>query len=202
MISTHERLRREAARLFARRGYGGTSMSEIAGRVGVRKASLYNYYASKADLLLDLLERSLEDWEQACRSSLESEGSLEERLARSLAAAVRFTLTHPQAVGVIRLAAGQIPGELRQRVRAVLSEHEAAWRELLHARFQEAVRVGELDGDPAELGLFWSVFVDGILVNQVFATSRTKPTLVKLQPLWELFWRGLSGRMPDTELEV
>jgi AcrR family transcriptional regulator len=202
MISTHERLRREAAELFARRGYGGTSMSEIADRVGVRKASLYNYYASKADLLLDLLEQSLDDWERTCRASLESAGCLEERLARSLTAAVRFTLTQPQAVGVIRLATGQIPGELRQRVSVVLAEHEAAWRELLHARFREAVEVEELDGDPVELELFWSVFVDGILVNQVFVTARAESTLAKLQPLWRLFWRGLSGRLPDTELEV
>ena len=38
-MTTHDRLRREAAGLFSKRGYGGTSMSDIARRVGVRKAS-------------------------------------------------------------------------------------------------------------------------------------------------------------------
>jgi AcrR family transcriptional regulator len=38
--TTHERLLQEAADLFARRGYSGTSMSDIAREVGVRKASL------------------------------------------------------------------------------------------------------------------------------------------------------------------
>lgn len=201
--STHDRLRREAAALFARRGYSGTSMSDIARRVGVRKASLYNYYPSKADLLLALLESSLEAWERACRQALQREGAVEERLASYLAAAVNFARRNPQALGIIRLAAGQIPGELRRRVRALLARHEADWRELLTKLFAEAVERGEVrPADPYELGLFWSAFVDGILINQVFVTAKAERMIANLQPLWQLFWRGLSGYEATTELEA
>ena len=42
---------REAAHLFRERGYGGTSMRELAARVGVEAASMYNHIRSKDDLL-------------------------------------------------------------------------------------------------------------------------------------------------------
>jgi AcrR family transcriptional regulator len=202
-MTTHDKLRREASALFARRGYGGTSMSEIAERVGVRKASLYNYYASKADLLLDLLEKSLEQWEEACRASLAGETTVEERLAAYLGSAVRFGRSNPQAIGIIRLAAGQIPGDLRRRVQTLLANHDAEWREVLTRLFEEAIEKGEVTpADPYELSLFWSAFVDGVLINQVFATAKADTMVAKLQPLWVFFWRGVSGRMPATELQV
>jgi TetR/AcrR family transcriptional regulator len=59
-----ERLLREAARLFAERGFNQTDMAELAHRAGVAKGSIYNYFDSKEDLYIyvcrDGIERSRE----------------------------------------------------------------------------------------------------------------------------------------------
>jgi len=47
-------LTREAARLFAEKGYHGTSIGDLADALGVQKASLYHHIDSKADLLWDV----------------------------------------------------------------------------------------------------------------------------------------------------
>jgi AcrR family transcriptional regulator len=47
-------LTREAARLFAEKGYHGTSIGDLAEAMGVQKASLYHHIESKADLLWDV----------------------------------------------------------------------------------------------------------------------------------------------------
>jgi len=47
-------LTREAARLFAEKGYHGTSIGDLADALGVQKASLYHHIESKADLLWDV----------------------------------------------------------------------------------------------------------------------------------------------------
>jgi AcrR family transcriptional regulator len=197
------RVRRVATDLFARRGYGGTSMSEIAHRVGIRKASIYNYYDSKADLMVELLEDSLVAWQVACRIEFSTEVTVEEKLSSYLKAALQFTRDNPQAVGIIRLAAGQIPGELRQRVKQTIDRHDADWQQALNALFQTAIERGEIeDTDLADLGLFWSVFVHGLLINQIFAIEQGDAVMSRLEPLWRFFWRGLSGREPTTELHL
>src|SRR3954469_20444209 len=51
MSSRKRELTREAARLFAEKGYHGTSIGDLAGAMGVQKGSLYAHIDSKADLL-------------------------------------------------------------------------------------------------------------------------------------------------------
>ena len=49
--TTEQRLLHEAARLFRKRGFDGTSTRELAAAVGLRSASLYYYMDTKEDLL-------------------------------------------------------------------------------------------------------------------------------------------------------
>src|SRR5581483_3023420 len=51
MSQRREELTRIAARLFAERGYQGTSLADLADELGVQKPSLYHHIASKEDLL-------------------------------------------------------------------------------------------------------------------------------------------------------
>jgi AcrR family transcriptional regulator len=53
-MSTRARLSVEAARLFAERGYHGTSVNDLAVALGIQKSSLYSYISSKEDLLADI----------------------------------------------------------------------------------------------------------------------------------------------------
>lgn len=53
-MSTRDRLSVEAARLFAERGYHGTSVNDLAVALGIHKSSLYAYISGKEDLLADI----------------------------------------------------------------------------------------------------------------------------------------------------
>ena len=54
---TKERIMETALELFAQNGYLGTSMSDIAGRLGITKAALYKHYASKQEILDRIVDR-------------------------------------------------------------------------------------------------------------------------------------------------
>lgn len=47
----------EAVSLFAARGYGGSSMRELARRCGTTASNVYNYFPSKRDLLEEIFRR-------------------------------------------------------------------------------------------------------------------------------------------------
>ena len=54
---TKERILETALELFARNGYPGTSMSDIAERLGITKAALYKHYDGKRAILEQIIRR-------------------------------------------------------------------------------------------------------------------------------------------------
>ena len=54
MANRRNELLRQAARLFAEKGYHGTSTGDLAQAMGVQKGSLYAHIESKADLLWEV----------------------------------------------------------------------------------------------------------------------------------------------------
>ena len=50
----------QAAALFARRGYPGTSMNQVAEACGLSKATLYHYYRDKYALLVSIAEEHVD----------------------------------------------------------------------------------------------------------------------------------------------
>ena len=69
--NTREQIRTVALEMFAERGYDGTSLREIAERLGVTKAAVYYHFKTKEDILASLLEDflvqldELMDWAEA-----------------------------------------------------------------------------------------------------------------------------------------
>ena len=66
-MSTHAatELTREAARLFAEKGYHGTSIGDLAEAMGVQKGSLYAHIDSKQDLLYEAMREGAEAFHAA-----------------------------------------------------------------------------------------------------------------------------------------
>lgn len=59
--NTRNKILNSARDIFARKGYDGTSVDEIASGASVSKALLYYYYDSKETILLELMKRSIEN---------------------------------------------------------------------------------------------------------------------------------------------
>ncbi|MGP2441244.1 TetR/AcrR family transcriptional regulator [Streptomyces sp. JW3] len=63
-----------AMEAFGEHGYHGTSVRDIAGRVGVTVPALYYHYENKQALLATLLETSIKDVLDRCRAAAEEAG--------------------------------------------------------------------------------------------------------------------------------
>ena len=78
---TKERIMETALKLFAEKGYLGTSMNDIAKQLGFTKAALYKHYTSKQEILNRIVERMNEmDHERAKQFEM-PEGNLAEIVA-------------------------------------------------------------------------------------------------------------------------
>ena len=56
---TKQEILKTALKLFSAKGYESTSVAEIADAVGIRKASLYSHFTSKKEILDELVQEGL-----------------------------------------------------------------------------------------------------------------------------------------------
>lgn len=76
--NTKEKILEEALKLFARSGYMGTSMNDIASQLGVTKAALYKHYSSKQEILDSIVERMNQMDRERSEEYKMPEGEMEE----------------------------------------------------------------------------------------------------------------------------
>ena len=61
--NTKEEILLESLKLFARDGYEGVTVRNIAEKLGIRQSSLYKHYKSKQDIFISILKRMNEEFQ-------------------------------------------------------------------------------------------------------------------------------------------
>jgi len=83
-----ERILEEAVKLFYERGFSGTTLDDIAGKLGVTKPFIYTHFRSKVELLEAICRPTIEMSLAAISHAAEQRGSASERLFNGV---VEFT---------------------------------------------------------------------------------------------------------------
>src|SRR5487761_461751 len=77
-IDTRDRGLAVAVPLFADRGYRGTSLRDIARRIGIKAPSLLHHFPSKEQLYIAVLDRIFEGMEESAQNVLSGRGGYQE----------------------------------------------------------------------------------------------------------------------------
>jgi TetR/AcrR family transcriptional regulator len=99
--SSRDKILDVAEARFARSGFGGVGMREVAEEVGLGKSSLFHHFASKDALYFEVIGRTLERIAQGVEPVLESGGAATERLARTSDAMVDALAEHPTSAPLL-----------------------------------------------------------------------------------------------------
>jgi TetR/AcrR family transcriptional regulator len=98
---TRGRALQVAQALFAERGYGGTSLRDIAKRIGIKAPSLLHHFPSKQQLYLAVLDKMFESLEDAANAIAWGRGSRQERMRQAVADAIDFIASHSDFVRIM-----------------------------------------------------------------------------------------------------
>jgi AcrR family transcriptional regulator len=130
-MTTGEAIREAALRLFAARGYEATTMADIGAAVGIRGPSLYKHVASKQDLLVELMTRTMDTLIARHREAVAGSADPVERLRRAVDAHVRFHARHRLEAFVGASELRSLTEPHRTTVLAQRAEYERSFRTLI-----------------------------------------------------------------------
>jgi AcrR family transcriptional regulator len=120
-----------AGRLFAERGYHGTSMRDLGRELGLLGSSLYAHVESKQDLLVEVVEEGARLFEESAASALAEPGPASDRLRALIAGHIDVVLDNPDVVRTFLNEARMLDEDHRSRVIAARDRYEESFREVI-----------------------------------------------------------------------
>jgi AcrR family transcriptional regulator len=160
-----EEVRDAALTLFARDGYAGTNMTDIARAVNLEAPSLYNHIASKGDLLREICVHALDGLLALQQVALEQADPVS-RLRAMTESHVSFSATHPREIIITSREFIHLSGPARQEVLDLRRRYERGFRDLIEA----GRGVGLFDAEHSKLSAY-AIIEMGLAVAQWFRAT-------------------------------
>jgi len=135
---TSDRIIAAATRLFAERGYAGTSVQAIADAVGLRKQSLLHWFPTKPHIRDAVLDTILDHWRETVPRALAAATKGTHRFEGLIGEVITFFSADPDRARVLLRESLDRPEAFRKR----LSERLTPWLPLV----TDAIRTGQASG--------------------------------------------------------
>jgi AcrR family transcriptional regulator len=150
MSARRSELTREAAKLFARKGYHGTSIGDIADALGVQKGSLYAHIASKEDLLYETMREGADAFHSAL-DAIPEDLPATEKIRLALRGHLRVVAEQLDVATVFVQEWRYLEGARRDEIVAERRRYEDRIRDLFREGREHSVLRADLDEGSATL---------------------------------------------------
>jgi TetR/AcrR family transcriptional regulator len=182
MSAVRENILNAAVKLFARRGYAGTTTREICAAAGISKPVLYYYFRDKRHLYEELMVDAFSYSRKKVLRASRVRGTLRERLIRMVHSELRAAKENrPCTELLLRMIFAReedSPGI------DFIQELEKD-RDMIGAVMNEGVRNGDLKGNPRQLatvllGMEYFAIQENLVTNRPTLTRRNAVFLVDI----------------------
>lgn len=126
-----EKILQAAAGAIAAHGYHGMSMRRLAQTAGTSLANLYNYFASKEEILFALQCEAFEVLVASARQALSGVEAADARLYVFISHHLRYFAEHPEVMRVLVHEASSLPSGPRRTVRRLKEAYFRLGRDIV-----------------------------------------------------------------------
>lgn len=189
-MTTAERIIEEALHYFAKHGYEGTSLSQIANEVGVKTPSLYAHFKSKEMIFFACLEAALADDYDFFKGYLSNPKMPVKQLLYALLVEYEERLrNNPITMFCLRMLYFP-PNDYKGDVILKANERDVAHGKLLYPLFEQAKHQGHLQGVEVHEAIeAYLCLFDGLMIELLYAGSERFQH--RLKASWHVFTLGL-----------
>ena len=122
---------RAAAELMVEKGYGGTSIGDIAQAVGMTKAGLYHHISGKQDMLYQILNYAMDELDRVVTTPVRLIEDPEERLRQLIRLHIQGSIEHGLVFTVLMSEMNHLAPKQQKRIMGRIEEYHALMRDTL-----------------------------------------------------------------------
>ncbi len=161
-----------AARVFARRGFSGTVMTDIAAGAGIGKGTIYEYFSSKEDLFFAVFEWFSNEMAAMAKVRISTlGGSASERLKALNESLMNAGVELKEFISLsMEFWAASASSPIRERFRQAFRGVYADFRQIVSSLIRDGIGRGEFrsDVDPESIAAVLVGSWDGLFLQTWF----------------------------------
>lgn len=192
MLTTRNKLRETAIRLFGEKGYDGTALSEIAKAVGVKTPAIYAFYENKEDLFITAFKEAMQAYNQfiqdlhTTKVRADARTKLRNVLARQYEFYVESTETNLFVIRTLLFP----PAFLKEDVEKAFADSDRLLNQVLEDILVQGMEESLIPDQKIEpLADAFLTLMDG-LAMQYFYYGSKEVFERKLEHGFDMFWRS------------
>ncbi len=182
-----EAILKEAARLFARDGYPGTDLQNIADALKIGKGTLYRYFPSKRELFQAAVDNAMIGMRSAIDDAIQGVEDPLDRIALAVRHYLKFFHDHPENVELLIQERAEFRDRKKPTYFAFREANVERWREV----YRDLIRKGRIRDLPVDR-------ISDVLGDLVYGTmftnyiaARTKSLVSQADGIIDLIFHGL-----------
>lgn len=179
-----------ARKVFARKGFDGASVDDIAETAGLAKGTVYVYFHSKRELYLAVLKRGIATLMEETKRSVGAAATTGDKVRAFIATRMRYAEKNQDFIAIHHTEFGRIhPDCLSKELKNLYLEQTQAIAVVL----EEAVRQGEIHLLSPDAAAYLIYEMTRALIGRRLLGWSRASVEEDIHLLFELIWNGLAG---------
>ena len=171
---TRETILEQAAQIFSRKGYFGSSLADIAHETGLGKSGIYNHFDSKDDLALEAFDYAIKKLAGWMTKALEGKTNAVDRLLAVMSVFQRLGENSFLAGGCPVLNTAVESDDAHPALRLRTQKAVDDWQATLHRIIRKGIERGEIQPE-TEADTFATVFIStlegAVMLSKLYGDS-------------------------------
>ncbi|MTI80870.1 MAG: TetR/AcrR family transcriptional regulator [Firmicutes bacterium] len=193
--STKEKIKSIALTLFAKKGYEGTTMKEIADGVGIKKASLYAHFKGKEELFFSVYEDLAQEYIKLMDQIMSTSENVEteERLYYIFKEYIIYYIENPETQAFWNQIMLFTPSDVYDKFFTHVENCNSAVQQNMITIFEEGMRKGLIrKGNAKRMTMSYWAIREGLLNGMMIIPEMRNEEFIR--DFWIDFWLGIKGR--------
>jgi len=136
---TKDEILEAAAQIIREKGFHATSMQDIARAVDLRKASLYHHVNSKQEILVDLLDRSLDMMIERIVEVMAQDVPVDEKFRLAMRSYINYMAENLDLSSVLLLEHRSLEVQYKSQHLPRRDKYEGLWRQIIEDGIAQGV---------------------------------------------------------------
>ena len=145
-------IKRIAIKLFYKKGYFATSISNIAREAGIQKSSIYYHYSNKEELLFDIFKTTLVDLYENLEAQIKGVQGAEEKMRAAIQSHVIFHMERQKEVIISDSELRGLTVDNNKNIMKMRDDYERKFQSLIKAGIEKGI-FADIDFKVASYGI-------------------------------------------------